>query len=98
MLGDAETSSSSSLLAHVAMFIFPSCIPRAAISFLVFNLISSSDISFVPPFLLKYGPSSVLSSPGDAVDRPPTGVDGIEQFGLRVGVIDPSGVPVLEGS
>jgi hypothetical protein len=40
----------------------------------------------------------VLSSPGDATDLPPTGVDGIEQLGLLVGVIDPSGVPVLDGS
>lgn len=101
MLGAAETSSSSSLLAHVAMFIFPSCMPSAAISCLVLSLVSVSDNSFacMPHFLWKNGPSSVQSSPGgDAIDLPPTGVDGTEQLGLRVGVLDPSGVPVLEGS
>lgn len=80
---------SSSLPAQAAMFSFPSCVPRATISLLVFTCSSFSDTSF--PWLLD-------ELACDDVGMALGGVEGREESGLRVGVVALTGVPVLEGS
>lgn len=89
VFSDMDASlSSSSLLAQAAMFILPSCVPKAIISLLVFICSSFSDNSlFALGGFVREEVSAAL--PGD---------DGLEELGLRIGVVALTGVPFLEGS
>ena len=80
--------SSSFLLAHAAMFVLPSCVPRSIISLLVFvcNACSLNSVLLHSPWLIT-APIAL----GPNVLR---GVVGREQFGL----VALTGVPVRDGS
>lgn len=84
--------SSSSLLAHAAMFVLPNWAPRTIISLLVFIWSSFSDKS------LLRSKWSLREFSRDVEGTALVGVDGLDEFGLRIGVVDRTGVPFLEGS